>query len=227
MHLTTSYIEDFMRARTYYDISAAKTKRINQPQPNLLKELLSMSHSPENVSPDEEKQVRSNRKMLVLAVVGIIAVGLVISQPWWYPKTENAEGLAPDFSLVDIDGNDFTLSSHLGKVVVLNFMATWCGECRSEIPELESVWALYNKTIVIASINIDPFETEEQIRTFRDSYQNATWTWIRDTANVAEAYGVIWIPEAVIVDKNGVIAFTHTGSVHSPTLISEIEQLVG
>lgn len=183
-----------------------------------------MSYSSKNVSLEEEKQVRDKRKVLVLAVIGVMAVGLILSQPLWYPKTEYAEGLAPDFSLVDVDGNNFTLSSHLGEVVVLNFMATWCGYCKSEISELYSVWAFYRKTFVIASISI---ETDEQIRTFRNSYPNATWIWMRDTANVAKTYYVNAIPKTVIIDKNGLVAFTHTGLVNSPTLIIEIEQLLG
>jgi peroxiredoxin len=184
------------------------------------------SSSPKDESPKEEKQVRDKKKVLVLAVIGVIAVGLVLNWPLWNQKTKNTGEPAPDFSLVDVDGNNFTLSSHLGKVVVLNFMATWCGGCKSEIPELKSVWTIYNKTIVMVSISI-AFETEEQIRTFRDSHQGATWIWIKDTADVAKAYDVNLIPKTVIIDKNGFIAFTHTGWVDSSTLISEIEQLLG
>lgn len=183
-----------------------------------------MSYSSKNASLEEEKQVRNKKKLIVLAAIGVMSIGLVISHPLRYPQTEYTESQAPDFSLLDIDGNNFTLSSQLGKVVVLNFMATWCRFCISEISELNSVWEFYSKTIVIASISI---ETNEQIRTFRNSHPNATWIWMRDTASVANAYHVYSIPKTVIIDKNGNTAFTHTRLVTSPTLIIEIEQLLG
>lgn len=186
-----------------------------------------MSSGSEYSSVEGKKQVRDNKKVLILVAIGIIAVGLVIIQALLYPKTENDGSLASDFSSVDVDGNNFTLSNHQGSVVVLNFMATWCGYCRSEISELEAVWTLYGETIVIASINVDPSETDEQIRAFRTSYQNATWIWIKDTANVAKAYDVSSIPKTIIVDKNGKIAFTHVGWVSSSTLINEIDRLLG
>lgn len=183
-----------------------------------------MTNGLKDVSPEKEKQPWNKKKVLALAVIGVLSISIVVSRSFWYSQTEYAKGLAPDFSLVDIDGNSFTLSSHRGKVVILDFMALGCGTCRSEILELESVWTLHNKTIVIASIIID-FETNERIRTFRNSYSNATWIWITDTANVAEAYDVNLIPKTVIIDKNGIIEFTHVGWVNSQTLLSEIEQL--
>jgi thiol-disulfide isomerase/thioredoxin len=182
-----------------------------------------MSSTHEN-STSKKDGIRNTKKMLVLVVIGIVAVGLIISISL---RNQKVESLAPDFSLIDIDGNNFTLSNNRGKIVVLNFMTTWCPSCKEEIPELESLWALYNETIIIASINIDPFATNEQIMTFRSSYPNATWTWIKDTANVAETYGVQKIPVTVIIDKNGSIAFTHTGGVTANTLIMEIQQLQG
>ncbi len=184
-----------------------------------------MTNGLKDVSPEKEKQPWDKNKILALAVIGVLSVSVGVSRSFWYPQTEYAKGLAPDFSLFDINGNSFTLSSHRGGVVILNFMALWCSTCRSVILELESVWTLHSKTIVIASIIID-FETQERIKTFRNSYSNATWTWIKDTANVAGAYDVNFIPKTVVIDKNGIIEFTHVGWVHSQTLLSEIEQLL-
>ncbi len=174
----------------------------------------------------KESWFKNRKRLLVLVIIGITAVWLVINISLQNGKIENPEGLAPDFSLVDIDGRNFTLSDYLGKVVVLNFMTISCPTCVSEIQELESVWANYNETIIMASVDVSPYETDEHIRAFRASYPEATWSWIRDTANVAEMYGVYAVPKTVIIDENGVISFTHLDAVSAQTLVDEIQQLL-
>jgi thiol-disulfide isomerase/thioredoxin len=181
----------------------------------------------EPANPEESEESRKRRLAIIFVVVAIIATALVISSTLWFPQAYNPGDLAPDFSLTDVDGTNFTLSDYRGKVVLMNFMTTYCKFCRAEIIELESVWQLYNHSIVTISIDIDPFETDEQIRAFRDSFQGATWTWSRATDGISVAYEVSKIPKTVIVDKNGLVAFTHIGGIGAATLISEVQQLIG
>ncbi len=135
--------------------------------------------------------------------------------------------MAPDFTLADVKGNVVPLSDFRGKVVLLNFMATWCPACRSEMPVLGQAWAKYKNSIVLISIDIDPTESNDALRNFAATFHYATWIWARDTANLAKAYGVNAPPKTVIIDKDGYISFVHTGVVSEQTLNSEIEQLLG
>ena len=88
--------------------------------------------------------------------------------------------LATDFSLSNLDGNPFKLSDFRGRVVVIDFMATWCGPCRMAMPNYGTIWEEYGETIVIMSIDIDPNESEQTLRKFFQEFPYATWIWARD-----------------------------------------------
>jgi thiol-disulfide isomerase/thioredoxin len=159
-------------------------------------------------------------KMLILLGVIIAAV----AGGWYLLQPE--ETVAPDFSLTDLNGNIFRLSDFRGKVVVLDFMATWCGPCRLQIPHFKVVWEKYGSKIVLISIDVDPRESTEVLRAFVQQFPYATWIWTRDTANLAEAYQVTAIPKTVIIDQKGYLMFTHTGVTDASILIQEIDHLM-
>ncbi len=188
---------------------------------------LSMISAQEPPDSEESGETRKRRLALIFVVVAVIATALVISSTLWFPQAANPQDLAPDFSVTDVEGVSFTLSDHRNRIVIMNFMTTYCSFCRAEINELESVWRIYNHSITVISIDVDPFETNEQLKAFRDSFQRATWIWSLGTEDITVAYGVSRIPKTVIVDENGVIAFTHIGEIGAATLVSEIQQLLG
>ena len=162
---------------------------------------------------------------MVLIIVMIVAIGgglylfSVVGQ-------EPPGVLATDFSLTDLDGNPFKLSDYRGSVVVIDFMATWCGPCRVEMPHYGTIWEEYDETIVIMSIDIDPNESEQTLRNFSQEFPYATWIWARDTFNLGQPYQVTAIPTTVIIDQAGYIRFTHVGVTPAATFIQEINQLL-
>jgi len=134
---------------------------------------------------------------------------------------------APNFTLVDIDGEQFSLSDHLGKVVLLDFFTTWCGPCIIEIEHLKGLYDEYSSDqLVILSISVDPYtDTVQTLQNFAQQNE-MTWTVARDTANVAYRYGVSPIPHLVIVDAEGYKRHSHIGLTAESTLGSEIDSLV-
>ncbi len=113
-------------------------------------------------------------------------------------------------------------------MVILDFMATWCGGCRAEIPHLGEIWQKedYKNKIVIVSINVDPTESAETLKSFAQEFPYATWIWARDTANLAQVYEVVYIPKIVIIDTDGYIRFKHDDVTGASALMSEIDQLL-
>ncbi len=134
---------------------------------------------------------------------------------------------APNFTLVDINGEQFSLSDHLGTVVLLDFFATWCGPCISEIEHLKSLYNRYSPNqLVILSISVDPNSDTVQILQNFAQQNEMAWTVARDTANVADKYGVSPIPHLVIVDAEGYKMHDHIGLIGETTLRSEIDSLL-
>jgi peroxiredoxin len=134
--------------------------------------------------------------------------------------------MAPDFTLTDIDENVFSLSDFRGKVVLLDFFATWCGPCRAEMPHLKALNEKFGEELVIISISVDPnYDSVERLKSFRQDY-NITWTLARDTTNVQAQYNVTAIPTLYIIDQNGYVRFHHVGLTEEDALTTEISQIV-
>ena len=134
---------------------------------------------------------------------------------------------APDFTLVDIEGETFSLSDYHGRVVLLDFFATWCKPCILEIPHLREVYHAYGGEIAIISISVDPdHDTVQLLREFRDEH-GILWRVARDTSGVSEEYGIQYIPTLFIIDQNGYIRYQHVGVTESSTLMDEIDSLLG
>jgi cytochrome oxidase Cu insertion factor (SCO1/SenC/PrrC family) len=136
-------------------------------------------------------------------------------------------GNAPDFNLIDLDGNSVKLSDFKGRVVLLDFMATWCGPCRTSMPGLIALHEEVGKDVLIISISVDPhYDTEERLRDWVNEW-DAKWIHVRDLADppLMQLYGVRGIPTYIIVDRNGDIAFRHVGLTSGGRLMIELSYL--
>lgn len=133
---------------------------------------------------------------------------------------------APDFSLKTSDGKPVQLSSLKGKVVLVNFWATWCGPCKSEIPGFLDLYEKYkDKGFEIIGISLDqegwnavtPFVKKNNIR----------YPVVLGSEEIIEAYGGInAIPSTFVVDKNGNIADHHVGYLNRQTLEKKLKELL-
>jgi thiol-disulfide isomerase/thioredoxin len=189
----------------------------------------------------EHSVPKTNRWVLILLMVlGGVAITVFTSGCYLFFQRIQQAGSspaggpvsgtqAPDFALTDLGGITFRLSDFKGKVVVLDFMATWCGPCKQQIPHLRTIWEKYRDRVVIISIDVDLSEPEDVLRSYRHNYPYATWIWAKDIAEqrVAVVYGVRAIPTIVVIDQESYIRFVHVGLTDSSTLAREIDELLG
>lgn len=159
----------------------------------------------------------SNKKIFLLANIAVLI---------FFVRSAVAQEIAPDFNLTDIDGIQFSLSDYTEKVVLLDFFATWCGPCISEIPHLKSLHEKFGEDLVIISISVSPSsDTVESLLRFRQEHE-MNWIIARDTIGVSDKYGVQYIPTLVIVDQEGYIQHRHVGLTEESVLHGEIVKIV-
>jgi thiol-disulfide isomerase/thioredoxin len=110
---------------------------------------------------------------------------------------------APDFEWTDVDGKTLRLSSYRGKVVVVNFWATWCLPCREEMPALQRVAASEPDVVVL---EVDLLEPGDKARSFLDSLGLDRLQPVLDSDGATtRRYGVLTLPSTFFVDRDGVI----------------------
>ncbi len=116
---------------------------------------------------------------------------------------------APDFTLTDLDGNKVGLSQYRGKVIVIDFWATWCPPCKDSIPFLESLYQRYKeKGLVVIGVSFD--EDVELVKRFKERYI-MTYPVLMGEDRIKNNYGLIAIPEMFIIGRDGVLRYHHLG----------------
>jgi cytochrome c biogenesis protein CcmG/thiol:disulfide interchange protein DsbE len=130
--------------------------------------------------------------------------------------------LAPDFVLSDASGDPVKLSNFRGKVVLLNFWATWCAPCRLEIPwfvEYQKTYRDQNFAILGVSLDGDGWNA---VRPYVQA-RNVNYTVAIGNDDVARLYGADSLPTTLIIDKYGRVAATHVGLCGKSEYESEIK----
>lgn len=142
-------------------------------------------------------------------------------------RSEDASSMAPDFTVLDGEGNRVSLSDFLGKPVIVNFWATWCGPCKNEMPEFEEVYAEYGEQIHFLMINCTD-GTRDTVESVRDFIKENGYTFpvYYDTeSSAAVTYGVSGIPMTFFIDAEGHAVAYAQGSLDRETLLKGIDMI--
>jgi len=137
--------------------------------------------------------------------------------------------LAYDFTLTNYAGEDVTLSGLRGKIVILNFWASWCGPCKNEMPEFQIMQDAFTAQgakadTVFLTVNLadGQRETRDTAQAFLDE-KGYTFPAVFDAGSVANLYQIYSIPTTFVLDKNGVITEMFLGSTNQKDLEKAIE----
>ena len=132
---------------------------------------------------------------------------------------------APAFTLPSLAGGaTVSLDQYKGKIVVLNFWASWCIPCKEENPALTEVWERYRGTDVVL-IGVVYQDSEAAARDYTARLGNSWTSAIDGDGRMALRYGVFGPPETYFIGADGIIAGRHIGPIDEPTLMTGIETL--
>ena len=133
--------------------------------------------------------------------------------------------LAPDFTLPTPDGRDLQLSSYRGKVVLLDFWATWCDPCREEIPHFVELQQKYgDRGLQIIGVSMD--DSPEPVRPFYQRF-HMNYPVVMGTAKTGELYGgILGLPISFLIGRDGRIYTKHIGATEASVFEREITHLI-
>jgi peroxiredoxin len=175
-----------------------------------------------------------------LAIAGAVAALALVAAIWFLTgRDAGPQGAAmsevnrpaPAFAVPALDGGNVSLADYEGKVVVLNFWATWCEPCKRELPALEQAYTTYgDQGLTIIGVNLTDDEqaqggSETKIRAFLDQY-GVTYPIALDTqGEVTNAYRVFPLPTSFFIDPQGHIRYVHIGELTLEDVAARFEEL--
>ena len=131
---------------------------------------------------------------------------------------------APEFTLKDVDGREFTLAGLRGKPVLLDFWATWCAPCVEEMPHIQALYDQF-KEKGLAVVCVDTNETAEKPRKFFEDHRYSFVNLLDSGEDAFKKYGAGAIPRTVLIDKDGIVRYAHRGWGTSTDLTPEVKKL--
>jgi len=183
--------------------------------------------------------------VLVLAAVGYRALsdryepgtaqsGIPQEQPQQSEAPEVAEDteeveqepiIAPDFTVLDKEGNEVHLSDFAGKPVVINFWATWCGPCKSELPAFDEMYQTYGEDMVFLMLNVTDGgrDTVDSVKAFVEENGFSFPVYYDTTLMASAMYGASSIPLTVFILPDGTLAGGYRGAISGETLEQSIQ----
>jgi peroxiredoxin len=159
-------------------------------------------------------------------MAALVAAALLVAQaPSASPKPATIGSAAPAFSLRDLAGRPLDLADYRGKVVVLDFWATWCVPCRQEVPHFVALQKKYgSEGLAVIGISLD--DEEKPVRTFYKEF-GMTYPVAMGNAAMAEQYGgILGLPVTFVIDRQGRIRFRHDGQTDAAVIEREVASLL-
>jgi cytochrome c biogenesis protein CcmG/thiol:disulfide interchange protein DsbE len=133
----------------------------------------------------------------------------------------------PDFTLYTFDGDEITLSDLRGKVVVVNFWASWCNPCEDEAAELQQAWEYYEPGGEVIFLGIDWTDTDREAAEYLEKFQITYPNGPDLRTAISQDFRITGVPETYIIDRNGVLASAKLGPYPSlQAILADIDAVL-
>ena len=169
------------------------------------------------------KKLESLLKLGAVALVMLSSFPLTTAADTTPP---NSRRTAPDFTLVDSKGASIKLSDYKGKVVLLDFWATWCHGCKTEIPWYMEFQQTYrDKGLSVIGVAMDE-DGWKSVKPYIEQTK-INYTIVVGNEELAKKYGADSLPVTLLIDRDGKIAESHSGMVDKAAFEKDVRTLVG
>jgi len=135
--------------------------------------------------------------------------------------------LAPEFTLTTLEGKEVSLEDYRGKLVLLNFWASWCIPCKAEMPLIQEVYEKYqDRGLVVLGMNMTDLDQREDAEKFVEETGVTFPILLDDSGSVSEAYRVISVPTSFFIDPSGVVRNFQLGPMSADQLDEYMSKLL-
>jgi thiol-disulfide isomerase/thioredoxin len=182
------------------------------------------------------------RSRLVLALLlGLTVVVALFGVHRWYDSrqatarkvaeqsrpslTGTPQSVAPDLKLTLLDGQEVRLRDLHGKVVLLNFWATWCPPCKAEMPDLEALYREYGdaRDFIVVGVNFE--EETGPVQAFVDEWALTFPVWLDSNGEAGGKLGVRGLPASFIIDREGYIRDAWNGQIARDAMLARLARV--
>ena len=137
--------------------------------------------------------------------------------------TDPPANIAPDFTMLDMEGNEVTLAEFFGKPIILNFWASWCGPCKMEMPEIQNFYEKYGENIHFLAVSVD--DSVDTAKTFIETEGYTFPVYFDTTSMGAYTYGASSIPLTFFIDAEGNLTAYYMGAMSGDILQQGVDMI--
>ena len=157
-------------------------------------------------------------KNIITCIILAFSLGMLASCGYGPEATVDIGRPAPSFKLPDLDGREISLEKFKGKIVLLDFWATWCAPCRMTMPVVEKLSKEYTNDMVILAVNMR--EPKDVVEKYAFEQEIGSQILLDGEGTVSAAYGAYAIPMQFLIDRSGVVRHIQTG--YGPNMASQM-----
>ncbi len=181
--------------------------------------------------------MKNKKTIILLLALGVLMVGAgagyrILSERYQPedPAAQQQEDAmdAPDFTVLNQSGEGVKLSDHFGKPIVLNFWATWCGPCKSELPAFDAAYHSYGEQAEFMMVNLTDGnrETVEIVEKFVAEHDYTFPIYYDTLSGAASAYSVYGVPVTYFITADGTIQNAFMGAMSAQQLEQYLQELL-
>lgn len=166
--------------------------------------------------------------LFVVLLIGIVFKNVFIKEATINPLVENEDGtkqLVYDAKLTRLDESTTTFKEYNGKVLIVNFWASWCGPCQEEAPELKDFYNNKSEHVELLAINATSKDSSENAMKFQESYNLNFPIFLDLDGALQKSFEILVYPTTFIFDSKGILKYTIKGSINQKELNKYIDKL--